>query len=62
MSDPSKSKSNIFQLIQESLLIGKGQKNGNIAQTFTDLSDLRSFEVRINFRDVFPWFLLAMRQ
>ena len=33
------------------------------AQTVADLSDLkRSIEVRINFPDVFPWFLLAMKQ
>ena len=39
MSDPSKRKSNIFQLFQEALLIVKGKKNGNKAQTVADLSD-----------------------
>ena len=37
MSDPSKRNSNIFQ---ESLLMVKGQKNNNKAQTVADLSDL----------------------
>ena len=41
MSDPSKRKSNIFQLIQESLLIVKGQKNSN-KHDMADLGDLKS--------------------
>ena len=49
MSDPLKRKSNIFQ---ESLLIIKGQKNCNKAQTVADLSELRSIKVRINFPGV----------
>ena len=59
MSDPSKRKSNFFQ---ESLLIVKGQKNSNKAQTVADLSDLRSIELKISFPGVFPWFLLVMTQ
>ena len=39
MSDPSKRKSNKFQLVQEALLIVKGKKNSNKAQTVADLND-----------------------